>query len=74
MPNNPANRPGCSRPQLYEDNNPHVGCTDDWCVADPLPKHVDNTDREALRRVKLGLAFRKIPMRPALRRAWDSVK
>jgi hypothetical protein len=70
----PRNLLGCTRPTWYDINSKHMGCTDDWCCAMPIPKTVDVTNREELRRIKLALQFRGLPMRPALRRAWDSVK
>ena len=71
----PVNRPGCTRPVTHYDiNSKHMGCTDEWCCAEPMAKTVDSSDREQMRRIVLGHRFRRLRLRPGLQRAWDRVK
>jgi hypothetical protein len=75
-------RPGCTKPAVYDRTHEHTGCTEDWCVADPLPSVVDPDNREQVRRLVLGSRYHwdhgssKVSLRDLRRyqRMWDRVK
>lgn len=71
-----GSKPDCPKPATYDPSHPHMGCTDDWCVADPIPRRVDPHDREAVRRAYLAAKFQQLDEATIrrLRRAWDKVK